>query len=270
MRIPFESLYSKKLRSFLALSQRRSLVRWGQSGVNRPPLPLTVPLRILAVLANPSDSAPLNLEGEAEVLRRAMAPSIAAGRVSLEFVPRGEATWKRIQQAVKSFRPHVFHFVGHGVFGAEVEGHEKRGAIVLENEEHKSVFIAAPEFATLLGDEAIQIAVLNGCDTGTAARNEAISSMADALTNSGVPAVIATMREVADDTALLFSREFYRGVCEGQAVEVALAEARKALSVERRDWSVYALFASMVQLELLRTPPLVPQRGPDPTTPAPR
>jgi hypothetical protein len=263
MAIPFELLYSSNSRSFLALSQRYSLVRFGKVGYPRRPLPITLPLRILVVLANPQDSAPLNLEGEEEVLQRAMQPAIASGRVSLEFVRRGEATWERVRDLVRSFRPHVFHFVGHGVFGAEVEGHEKRGSILLENAEHKAMFIPAPEFGNLLGEEQIQIAVLNGCDTGTAARNEAISSLADALTNHGVPAVIATTREVADDTALLFSREFYRSLSEGQPLEFALVEARKALSVERRDWSVYALFASMLHLDLLRLPGSGQQRGPE-------
>ena len=261
MSLPFETLYSRRLRSFLALTQKFSLVRWRSLPTPMRRLPLTLPLRILVVLANPKDSAPLNLEGEEEVLMRAISPAIEAGRVSLTVIGRGGATWERVNEVVKSFRPHVFHFMGHGVFGAEGPGTEMRGSLVLDDANGQSHFLAAPEFATLLGGQQIQIAVLNGCDTGTAARNEAISSLADALTNSGVPAVIATMREVADDTALLFTREFYRALCEGQALESAMAEARKALSVERRDWSVYALFASMMQLDVLKIAHAVQQRG---------
>ncbi len=39
--------------------------------------------------------------------------------------------------------------------------------------------------------------------------------VAGALVNAGVPAVIPTMREVADEAALLFTRELYRTLLEG-------------------------------------------------------
>ena len=267
--LPIETMYSRNTRSFLALSHRTSLVRWGSSTQERTRLPLTVPLRILSVLANPSDTPPLNLEGEEDVLRRAVEPAVAAKRVTTMTLGRGQATWLGLRDTVKSFRPHILHFVGHGVFDSQTPGAGKLGSIILETDAGKTFFLPAPQLAELLGDEQIQIAVLNGCDTGTAARNEAISSLAEGLTNAGVPAVIATMREVMDDSAMLFSREFYRALCAGEHVEGALAEARKALSVERRDWSVYALFASMVNLDVLRIPS-APQRGGDGLPPGPQ
>jgi CHAT domain-containing protein len=114
--------------------------------------------------------------------------------------------------------------------------------------------ILAADVATLLRDARISLAFLNACDTGTAAENDAITGVAGSLVNAGVPAVIATLRAILDDAGLLFTRELYRAFAEGYPLEAAVAEARKRLSVERWDWSAYALFASTRQLDMLMFP----------------
>jgi hypothetical protein len=55
---------------------------------------------------------------------------------------------------------------------------------------------------------------------------------------------MATMRAVEDQSALLFTREFYRTIADGYPVEAAVVEGRKALSVEKWNWSANALFTN--------------------------
>lgn len=247
--LPFEMLYSPR-RVFLALTQRCSIVRYTQTatlGLQRPSLSL--PLRVLAVLSNPANTAPLNLDGEYDILKRAMSAATETGRASLDALIREDATIGQLQDRLRAFRPHVVHFVGHGVFQPTGQG-----ALVLHGPGGSVDFVDAVRISTLLGDCGVRLAVLNACDTGIASSNDAITSVAGAVVHNGVPAVLATMRQVEDEAALLFAREFYRTFCEGFSMEAALAEARKALSVNRRDWSAYALFASTTQLGGLAIP----------------
>jgi CHAT domain-containing protein len=247
MSVPFEVLYSTEHRQFLALSQRCSFVRFIDTPMAPQGATLSLPLRVLAVLSSPSDTAPINVEGELEVLNRTLKHAIDAERVRLLVLQKEKATREGLQSALRTFRPHVFHFSGHGIFQGS------QGAIVLHGA-LGAVEVVASDVATLLRDAGVRIAILNGCDTGRSHRNDAISSVAGALANDGVAAVIATTREVRDEAALLFARDFYRTLSEGFPVEAALAEARKALSVEHHDWSVYALYASTPQLDALEIP----------------
>ena len=57
---------------------------------------------------------------------------------------------------------------------------------------------------------------------------------------------------MADEAALLFTREFYRSFTAGYSLEAAVVEARKALSVEGWDWSLYTLFSGLTDLSSLR------------------
>ncbi|MGH7527321.1 MAG: CHAT domain-containing protein [Gemmatimonadales bacterium] len=249
MMLPWETLFAEQPRTFLALTQRFSVVRYLQPSLELRRTPITPPLRILAVLANPAETAPLNLEGEEAVLTDAIGPAVTDKRASLQVLRGTNANLEELQAALRVFRPHLFHFVGHGVFDMQ----QKQGALVLQ-EGDGARLVTASDMATLLRDARIAIAVLNSCDTGTTPSNDAIAGVAGSLVHAGVPAVVATLREIADQTALMFTRELYRAFCEGYPLEAAVTEARKALSLERGDWSAYALFASTRQLEALVFP----------------
>ncbi|HEV7587187.1 MAG TPA: CHAT domain-containing protein [Longimicrobium sp.] len=248
--LPWETLYLEQDRMFLALTQRYSVVRYtGPSPFARAEI--ATPLRILVLLSNPPDTPPLNLDGELATLREALGPMLGEERVSLSVLRGKQATIDGLQWALRAFRPHVFHFTGHGVF----DRIEHEGALVLhDDQDGRTRLVPAVDIATLLRDARISLACLNACDTGTAAENDAVTGVAGSLVHAGVPAVVATVRAITDDAGLLFTRELYRGFAEGYPLEVALAEARKRLSVERMDWSAYALFASTPNLDALTFP----------------
>jgi CHAT domain-containing protein len=194
-------------------------------------------------------TAPLDLGAEAEVLRKALEPAIREGRVVLQMLREEEATRERLQEAMRTFTPHVFHFVGHGHYMADRE----KGALLLHSSTGPRV-MSDDYIVTLLHEGGIQLALLNGCDTGRTSPTDAISGIASLLVLRGVPAVIATVRRVTDDAAILFSREFYRTFADGYSLEDAVTEARKALSVEQQDWMAYALYVGTTDLSGIRVP----------------
>src|SRR5262249_36051226 len=110
----------------------------------------------------------------------------------------------------------------------------------------------ANDLATVLRNRSVGVAVLNGCDTGTSSVNDGLSGVAGAIINAGVPAAIATMRAIPDEAALLFTRELYRAMLDSDTLEAAVVEARKALSLQRWNWSAYSLFSGRTDLNALR------------------
>jgi hypothetical protein len=75
-----------------------------------------------------------------------------------------------------------------------------------------------------------------------------------------------------DDTAIKFSREFYRTLAVGLPIDTAVSEARRAIymdcGVERRDWGIPVLFTRAPDGVILKlTEPIaIPEK---PITPIP-
>jgi hypothetical protein len=250
MELPLEALWVPAARMFPALSRRHSVARVIDQGAASGVRAITRPLRVLAVFSNPLDSARLNVQAEAEVMRRVLEPAKRDGRVHLEVLSEEEATLERLQGVLRTFQPHIFHYVGHGTYQPELD----IGALILHSPEGPRP-VPDADVVTLLQDAGIHLAVLNGCETGRTSPRDAVSGIAALLVHRGIPAVIAPVRMVADDAAILFSREFYRTLVDGHPLEDAVAEARKALNVEHLDWTLYALFTSTADLRSIRLPP---------------
>ena len=153
-----------------------------------------------------------------------------------------------MNDVVREFRPHVFHFSGHGHFRPDVAA----GELIFQTSSGDVHLLRADQLAVMLYENNVSLAVLNGCDTGVSSTNDGVSSVAGALVKAGVPAVVATMRDVMDEAASRFTREFYRSFVSGFTVEGCLGEARKALSLDNWDWSAYALFVGTADLNKLR------------------
>jgi hypothetical protein len=243
--LPWECLYVPPAAvSFLALTRSYSLTRRSSQTVRVARKPISGSLRILFVSASPRGlpSLPM-IEQEVSILRQLA--QAAGSKVELEIIEH--ATLDKVTQTLREFRPHVFHFTGHGVYESERGGH-----LVFETEQGEAWLAPAEHIAILLHDYDVFLSVLNGCDTGVSTTNDAVSGVAGSLIKAGVPAVVATMREVYDEQAMLFAREFYRSFFAGFTVEGSIAEARKALSLNDWDWAAYALFVGSVDLNSMR------------------
>lgn len=244
--LPWECLYVPTAQvSFLALTRNYSLTRRSPGARSIAMKPITGALRILFVSASPRMVAPLPaVEQETAILDQIA--RAAGGRIELRVL--SHASIEDVNHNLREFRPHLFHFSGHGVYREE----NRTGELVFETESGEAKLTPAEHMAVLLHDYDVFLAVLNGCDTGVSSTNDAVSSVAGALVKAGVPAVVATMRAVEDEAAMLFTREFYRSFFAGFTVEGSIAEARKALSLDYWDWAAYALFVGSVDLNSMR------------------
>ena len=244
--LPWENLFVPELNIFPSLIKKYSLARHISDPVSLFPRTLVPPLKILVVVATPEDAPPLDVQQECDTLRRTLAAAVHSGQVQLEFTKTG--TLDEVQRMLRLFEPHLFHFVGHGVFLED----KQQGVLLLEDANKKSRVTEADTLRGLLVESNISLAVLNACDTGASGRLDAITGVAGTLVHNGIPAAVATMRNVFDTAALIFTREFYTSLVDGYTVEGALTESRKALSFEKLDWAAYALFTGTTKLDAFR------------------
>jgi len=226
--LPWEFLHDPRRGDFVCLSHTTPLVRYLE--LPHPPeaLGVTPPLRILGMIASPSDLPALDVAREKQRMDEALADPRREGLVDITWLP-GQ-TWQALTQALGRGGGgpwHVFHFIGHGGFNPAT----KEGHIALATDEGKTYAFTAMQLSRLLGDhETLRLAVLNACEGATGSSSDLFSSTAAILVRRGLPAVVSMQYEISDQAAIQFAREFYRTLAHGTPVDAAVAEARKAVS----------------------------------------
>lgn len=239
--LPWELLYDPPF--YLATDPRSPVVRFLR--LPEPPDPLAVrpPLRLLHLMANPSDAPRLHLEQEATLLHSALAGLEAEGFV--EIVPAQPGTVAALRDGLRR-GCHVLHFSGHG--GVDLG----KGYLVFEDDEGPGRAVDSDTLAHLLRGSQVRLALLNTCESATASDTDAFGSVAAALVRAGLPAVIAHQGPMPDRSAALFAAEFYRALAQGLPVDMAVGEGRKALLSEPEvawqdngQWAIPVLFMNV-------------------------
>jgi len=242
--IPWEYLYDELNDLFLGVSPETPITRYIQ--VPEPPRSITIhsTLKVLAVISNPINLAEcglpeLDAEKEKQVLNQALEEWEKAGLVQLEFLDHAVAS--EIREKLRRYQPHIFHFVGHGAF------RDDKAYLVIEDDDRRLRLITDRTFREFfLGNDFTKLVVLNACQSATTSSTQPMVGLAPNLVRRGLPAVVAMQYSVYDDTAIRFSREFYRALAVGFPVDTAISEARRGIYIdcgmERRDWGVPVLF----------------------------
>ncbi|MBC7250860.1 MAG: CHAT domain-containing protein [Anaerolineae bacterium] len=237
--LPWEYLYDAGEDCFLAISPEMPLVRYVPMPHPSRPITVSPPLRVLVVISHPRDTLPLDVEQEKSIIEQALRDWVHQGLVQLRFIER--AVVAEISQAMRSFRPHVFHFIGHGQFRDDEAG------VVLEDDDGYARWVGARAFREVfLGIPDTRLAVLNACQTAIIPSAKSLAGLAPRILQRHLAAVVAMQYPISDDAALIFSREFYRSLALGYPVDMAISEARKGIFLEMggdvRDWGTPVLF----------------------------
>jgi hypothetical protein len=270
--LPWEFAYDKRDAEYVCLSRTTPLVRYIELAQPQEPLAVALPLRVLVMIAGPSDLGTLDAERERARIEEALGPLVQAGRVELQWL-EGQ-TGRDLQHAMLGGPWHVFHFVGHGGFDRQ----RGEGTIAVCDEHGAARQLGATDLGRLLGDhESLRMAVLNACEGATADRADVFSSTAAVLVRRGTPAVIAMQYEITDQAAVELSRSFYAAVATGVPVDVALTEARKAVAMAAPgtlEWATPVLYLRApegrlfdIPAEAASEPPAVPPVAMPPVVP---
>lgn len=237
--LPWELLYYPDDDSFLGISAETSIVRYPPVGAPPNFSPIQPPLRILAVIANPTDLPPLDVTNEKNSLLQAFEKLIQAQQAELHFIE--SATLQAVHQAIRAIKPHIFHFIGHAIH------QDGRGYAILETEAQTAKLVDEFIFRELFTEATdLRLAVLNACQTGSTDENRALSGLAPRLLQRHIAAVIAMRYPLSDQAGIIFSRTLYSALAAGQPLEAAVNEARRSIYIEigamNRYWCAPMLF----------------------------
>jgi tetratricopeptide (TPR) repeat protein/ribosomal protein L34 len=288
--LPWELMYDKEGRhGFLARSATAPLVRHFEVETLPHKPPKKGPLRILIVTASPSGYPPVSSEDEAKKIGKSLAKRgigvletlrllgqhLRHTRSLSDFFQRirhknlfeieilSHATRSSLQEQIidahrKGQGYHVVHFVGHG------HADESGGYLVFESKDGEADSVPADEFAEMLAEPTVNLAVLNACQTASAA--SLFRGVAQATLQRGVPATIGMQVPILDRAAVEFAQEFYGAWAAGQPIEGALAYARRLIKEETpgaaADWGIPVLFMGPVEGLTLDLATSAPRRPP--------
>jgi hypothetical protein len=240
--LPWELLCPSDERP-LALSTHTPLVRSLDVPLPTDPRPFQPPLRILAVMSNPVETAPLHLDEERARIEKSWA---RLPGVTVDFLAPGNPSGKRpiradLLKQLAAADYHVIHFMGHGDFDPETGG-----VLILEHEDGSGDPLTSEELAAMLEDEPIRLVFLNACKTattGTKSGAHPFAGIATSLIRDGVPAVVGMQFPISNEAAVNFAQTFYERIAQRLPVDAAVAEGRKALySNKSAEWATPVLF----------------------------
>ena len=237
--LPWEYLYDSEHNRFLCLSDRTPLVRYLEVSDPIRVVPVTPPLRILVVIANPSDLQQLDSEQEWRNVTAALSELTQRGRVEVERL--AQPTLSALQRQLRRNTYHIFHFIGHGGFDPGTQG----GMLAMEDDHGRSRLVAGDELGTLLHNHrSLRLALLNSCEGARGDRSDPFSGTAQSLIQQGIPAVVAMQFEITDDAAITFGNVLYEAIADGYPLDAATTEARIAVYTDDNltEWGTPVLY----------------------------
>ncbi|WP_448597481.1 CHAT domain-containing protein [Thermoleptolyngbya sp.] len=209
-------------------------------GRSLQPLSPAQSVRILMVVATPTDQERLELMREATHLQEELRRPAGPGLEGLGTHPRLELTIleqpgrEELTHALEQGHFHILHYAGHSNLGAS------GGNLYLVNSRTGlTETLSGDDLAGLLVNNDIRLVVFNSCrgaHTAVPARMPAEAqpaqntrNLAEALVSRGIPAVLAMAEKIPDDVALTLTRLFYRNLRRGFPIDLSLSRARQGL-----------------------------------------
>lgn len=247
--LPWEYLFDADRSSFLAMSQDTSVMRFIDHGpVTRNTAPIDQ-LRVLVMASSPSDLDPLDVDNECRQVEARLAQ--AGTGVSTEFV-EGQ-TLDHLRSALTRFEPHVFHFVGHGLWDVDVDD----GAVAFADAQGRSQSISGRDLGVVLNRPGMRLVLFNSCQAARTSRADPFAGVARSLVAQGVPAAIGMQYPIEDRSAAAFGTEFVASLVESQSIDHALTEARTAVYASRSpiEWATPVLMTRVHVEDIIRWAP---------------
>jgi hypothetical protein len=240
--IPWECLYDPLEGAYLAASAETPLARYPSGIQHQPDEKLELPLRILFVTANPSDTEsrfhllPWSSQKVLDMIRASLDSMVERGIVRIQFVKQGTAA--EICHANADFHPHIIQLWAHGVNRQGVEH------LLLENQRNRGRLYTAQSFQGLFLEPSTRLLVLHPPATQPPSMPSIGWEMAKKMQRLASCAVIAFRRVLSTEAERAFVRRLAQNLAPGNMIDVALAETRRQLAehLEDMEWAWPVLF----------------------------
>jgi hypothetical protein len=226
------------------------LLRWGddwaftqpQLSIWRGPAPKAAgdhdagPLRVLVVVCNPRDHR-IRPDEEVALISGSLAKQV--GKAFVEVLDGPDRT--ELSAAVGQLRPHVLHFIGHGM--PRIGGNEPQlwfnWLLAGQDPATATSWSLSASQLGQLNDWQPRLVVINACRLANDLEDPA-GGFADAFLAAGSRAVVSMQANVESPTALRFSELLYENLGHFPLDEV-VARARRRLSQEKGDTGEWAM-----------------------------
>lgn len=239
--VPWEFLFDARSQEFVALSRHTPIMRYLELLLPDPDFAVTPPLRILGIVAAPSDLPPLDVARERSALESALRQPLDSGEIELVWLE--QATWQALQAALQAGPWHILHYTGHATF----DDRSGEGALVMTDADGAAWLVNATQMGRLLADQrTLRLAVLNACEGARGDEQSPFSSLAAALVQRGLPAAVAMQYAIGDAAATAFASQFYGALADRLPIDAAVSEGRKAIDQSAPgavEWGTPVLFS---------------------------
>ena len=198
--------------------------------------PADRPLRVMFMATDPEGVEPrLNFEGEEGRILDATRGAALTLRVEESgCVSELKKTWRRYGD--NHFD--VFHLTGHASIADDGQPF-----FITETETGDRYDAKAGEIVDALRYRLPRLVFLSGCRTGQAGEQGATPSMAEALLNLGLTAVLGWSRPIGDDVATLAAACLYESLASANSLVEAIAATYQKLREEKiPNWYLLRLY----------------------------
>ncbi|TCB90460.1 tetratricopeptide repeat protein, partial [Micromonospora zingiberis] len=206
------------------------------------------PLRVLFMAVSPEGVEPvLGYEAEEAAILA------ATTRTGTELVVEESGSLEGIRSLTLDYGEGYFdvlHLSGHAAIGADGQP-----VFLMENEFGGLAYATADQIAKAMGGRWPRLIFLSGCLTANAPDSGAFPSMSESLIHAGAPAVLGWALPVGDVSATEFAAMLYRSLAAGDALDLAVVEARQHLYANKHgSWHSLRLYADRSPLAPMVTP----------------
>jgi hypothetical protein len=239
MRLPWEYLRNPARDEFVALSGHAPLSRYLEVSHHVRPLPVELPLRMLVIIAGPPGFPFLDVQQEWLDLVDTIDVLGAERKLIVERMAR--PTLFELQRRLRTQPYHIVHFAGYTFYDRTAQ----EAFLILEDERGRARPVSARHISSTLHDHySLRLVVLNARSAWQPVPLDPTLAIAHALIKRGLPAAVALPYPLADRAALAFAWDFYSRIADSAPVDVAMAEARRAMlaDIAGVEWTAPILF----------------------------
>ena len=242
MAIPWEYLRTAELGGFLSLLPDVSLMRTLAFPLVVPSRQILPPLRVLVLINQPTNLGPLKVEDEWKSLVEKLDTLAEWGLASVERLDNPTRTTLPARLSATEF--HILHFIGH----AGYEFQSQQGMLALTNQENQEAdWITSNEFAEIVRQHhPPRVVVLNASFGAQTSSKLPFGGIAQAVMQKGIPVVVAMQIGISDTASLRFTGGFYGALVNGNSVDVAVSQGRRAVfdaSKGSLEWGVPVIYS---------------------------
>ena len=260
----------------LTINPKYTLVRKYQ-----PPQPVeeidseSWPIRVLIVIGAKDDDAAVQpwpeirrIESELHKKDRQEAENRLVHRV-IDIQVLRRPSLRQLEIEYTKFKPHVFHFIGHGEPAANDKAHLVINWLNTVSGKFEPIKWRSDHiYVNFQGWGPLpRFVLINACrsdaqnQTAEDVRKQAWT-IGDVFRRLGVPAVLTMQADINGEAAGVFAGTLYKSLAELDPLDTALAHARRAIanvaSLRHREWAIPVLTLAIPPEDVLRFKPKVP------------